>query len=276
MQVFISWSLERSQLLANALCHWLSRVIQELELWISDEDILKGQRWSQELAAKLESTDVGVLCITRENANAPWILYEAGALSKRGKSRVIPYLLDLTPGELPGPLQTLNAATVTKDETLRLVASINKLLPTPLADNHLADTFELWWPKLEEEIHAIPPSPKKPPAPPKGEELLAQISERLARLEKLIEAATISAPARHMEAVGAPEDDTLIDASARSLRARARTLRARLIDRGLTRHEIKRHPEWKQIMQRIVEAEARTEENETHQDDIESPANEDT
>ena len=82
MKVFISWSGERSRSIAEALREWLPDVIQAVKPWLSAEDIDKGARWSSDLAHELEDAHVGVICLTPENLEEPWIHFEAGALSK--------------------------------------------------------------------------------------------------------------------------------------------------------------------------------------------------
>src|SRR5262245_52493556 len=80
MKVFISWSGDRSRQLAEALKWWLRAVIQRLEPWLSTEDLQKGTKWGGLLSAALETTDVGIVCVTRENCSSAWLLFEAGAL----------------------------------------------------------------------------------------------------------------------------------------------------------------------------------------------------
>ena len=78
---------------------------------MSAEDLSKGTRWGLDLATQLEDTDFGLLCVTRENTDTPWLLFEAGALSKKEQARVIPILLDIEPIQLKGPIRQFNAAT---------------------------------------------------------------------------------------------------------------------------------------------------------------------
>jgi hypothetical protein len=82
MKVFISWSGERSRAVAEALWEWLPNVIQTVNPWVSLADIEKGARWSTEIASQLETCCVGLICLTPENLSAPWLLFEAGAISK--------------------------------------------------------------------------------------------------------------------------------------------------------------------------------------------------
>ncbi|MDZ7826632.1 MAG: TIR domain-containing protein [Gammaproteobacteria bacterium] len=61
--------------------------------YFTPDDIEKGSRWSNEIAKELEASDIGVLFITQDNLDSAWIMYEAGALSKKlEKSKVLPYL----------------------------------------------------------------------------------------------------------------------------------------------------------------------------------------
>lgn len=55
MDIFISWSGERSKALAEALRSWLPKVIQNLNPWISVSDIEKGARWLIDISEKLEN-----------------------------------------------------------------------------------------------------------------------------------------------------------------------------------------------------------------------------
>ena len=92
MNVFISWSGDRSQAMANALRDWLPNLIQCLKPWTSEVDLEPGSRWGVELAKKLEQTDFGVICVSSETLNSPWVLFESGALAKAvDRSRVSPF-----------------------------------------------------------------------------------------------------------------------------------------------------------------------------------------
>jgi hypothetical protein len=50
--------------------------------WLSQADISAGDRWAQEVAKELESSKFGIICVSLENLNSAWILFEAGALPK--------------------------------------------------------------------------------------------------------------------------------------------------------------------------------------------------
>lgn len=81
MKVFISWSGPLSKKLAEAIRDWLPGVIQMVNPYFTPSDIEKGGRWSTDIAKELSSSEVGVLCITRDNIHSDWILFEAGAVA---------------------------------------------------------------------------------------------------------------------------------------------------------------------------------------------------
>jgi len=99
MKVFISWSVQRSAAVADALRYWLPKVIQALEPWMSADDIEKGIR---------------------------------------------------------EPLAQFQATRAQKDDVRKLVFSINGALgDSKLSESELGETFEVWWPKLEERLDRV-------------------------------------------------------------------------------------------------------------------------
>jgi TIR domain len=160
MKVFLSWSGESSRRLAEALREWLPSVLQAVEPWMSAEDVEKGARWSSEVAGELSGARVGILCLTRDNLAAPWLLFEAGALSKTlERTAVCPYLLGLRPSDLRGPLVQFQAAEANREDTRRLLATINAALgKNALSERSLDRAFATWWPQLEKALATLPPS----------------------------------------------------------------------------------------------------------------------
>lgn len=157
MKVFISWSGDLSKSVASELRDWLPLVIQDIEPYFSPEDIDKGAKWFSEIVEELEVSDFGLICLTPENLNKPWILFEAGALSKKlGTARVCPLRIGVSNADLQPPLSYFNASGLEKDEILRLVKSINKALAEKALDNtKLETTFNKWWPELQEKLTGI-------------------------------------------------------------------------------------------------------------------------
>ena len=161
LPIFLGWSGDRSRAAAEALRDWMSDVIQALDPWVSSRDIAPGQRWGTEIDLKLEEAHFGVLCLTSDNVKAPWMNYEAGALSKMvSPSRVVPYLIDdITPNELAilaSPLARFQQCRADKAGTLRLLQELNAALVTPLSGDRLARVFERSWGSLETALTTLP------------------------------------------------------------------------------------------------------------------------
>ncbi len=69
MKLFLSWSGEESRHVANCLKEWLLLLFPTLDIWVSSENINAGDRWSKKLGERLDDTNFGILCITKENLN---------------------------------------------------------------------------------------------------------------------------------------------------------------------------------------------------------------
>jgi TIR domain len=159
MRIFISWSGDRSKALASALKDWLPTVLQYVQPWMSSSDINSGERWSNEIAKQLKDTNFGILCVTKENLEAPWLLFEAGALAKSMQDgRVIPLRLDVENSDITGPLQQFHSEKADSEGVKKLLTSLNTSWATPIADDVLQNVFDPMWAVLAKKIDAIPES----------------------------------------------------------------------------------------------------------------------
>lgn len=157
MKVFVSWSGERSQMLAQAFRDWLPLVLHFVEPWLSQSDIEPGERWASEVSKELGESNFGIICVTRENAASPWILFEAGALAKSmNQGRVIPLLFDMEFRDITGPLAQFQAKKVEKSGLNDLIVSINKLSEHAVPEVRLGQLFEMSWPTLESKFNSVP------------------------------------------------------------------------------------------------------------------------
>jgi len=156
MKVFISWSGALSNSLAESFRTWLPGALQSVKPYFTPSDIEKGSRWSSEISKELEASDVGILFITRENITSSWLIYEAGALSKRlEKSKVCPVIFGISPNDLPGPLRQFQATEFNKDDFHKLLKTINQSSSEiKLGDSVLDEVFEMWWPRLEQKLNS--------------------------------------------------------------------------------------------------------------------------
>jgi len=156
-KVFISWSGELSRKLGEALRNWLPATLQYVKPYFTPDDVEKGAKWSAEITKELESSNVGIICLTRDNTEKPWILFEAGALSKSiEKSRVCTLLFNLEPTDVKGPLTSFQGTRFIKEDFKRLVSTINNVASDSKLDHTVLDNvFEMWWPRLEEQVAEI-------------------------------------------------------------------------------------------------------------------------
>lgn len=116
-KVFISWSGDLSKKLAEEVRLWLPGVLQFVKPYFTPNDIEKGTRWSTEITNELENSNAGIICLTKDNINKPWILFEAGALSKNfGKANVCTILFNLDSADLTGPLTSFQATKFDKSD----------------------------------------------------------------------------------------------------------------------------------------------------------------
>jgi hypothetical protein len=114
---------------AEALRDWLPIVIQVLDPWMSAKDMDKGARWRTVISTQLEESDFGIVCLTRDSMESPWLLFESGALSKfQHGSRVCTFLLDIEPSEVREPLAQFHHTSATREDVFKLVETINKEL----------------------------------------------------------------------------------------------------------------------------------------------------
>jgi hypothetical protein len=176
LKVFISWSGERSHVLAEALYEWLPNVLQAVEPWLSSEDIQKGQRWAAEIGARLAEASFGIFCVTPENVGAAWLNFEAGAISKSiTEGSVATVLLGLRSTDVVGPLAQFQATKTEKEDLRRLVRTINRHLSTPLAESKVDAAFDRWWQELGVAIESASAISADPPQPRRDRDLLEEI-----------------------------------------------------------------------------------------------------
>jgi hypothetical protein len=158
MKLFISWSNPHAQAVAEALRDWLKDVIHALQPFVSSLDVAKGERGLAVIARELEGSSHGIICVNRANQNAPWLNFEAGAISKQvDKSRVFPVLIDLPGSELKGPLRGFQYTELfSEGDMLRLVESIWDTCPDANIDlPQLQRNFSRLWPELLDALEEV-------------------------------------------------------------------------------------------------------------------------
>ncbi len=156
-KVFISWSGDLSRKLGEALRTWLPASLQYVKPYFTPEDIEKGAKWNTEIAKELETSNVGIICLTQDNTEKPWILFEAGALSKSiDKARVCTLLFNIETADVKGPLTSFQSTRFAKDDFKRLVGTINNTAGDAKLESSVLDSvFDMWWPRLEAQVTEI-------------------------------------------------------------------------------------------------------------------------
>jgi hypothetical protein len=177
MDIFISWHGKRSHAAAEALRGWLPLIVNAFKPWLSSADIDKGARWGTELSNQLGRATAGIFCLTPSNLTAPWLIFEAGAISRTPeKTYVCTLLVDLQSSDVTGPLSQFQATRATKEEIHQLVKNLNKALGEQSMDDAIVGrAFEMWWPELEKALRNLPPDETTLPPRRTDRELLEEL-----------------------------------------------------------------------------------------------------
>jgi len=178
MKIFISWSGDQSKRYAEAIRDWLPAVLQAVTPYFTPTDVEKGSRWSTDIAKELDSSQIGIICVTRDNLHADWVLFEAGALSKSlDKSHVCPIIFGISNTDLSGPLKQFQTTEFEKSDIQKLINVINnKLGESKLSQKTLDAVFDKWWPDLQTKVETISKAVAVPKEPVRSDrELIEEI-----------------------------------------------------------------------------------------------------
>jgi hypothetical protein len=167
-KIFISWSGDKSWHLAHRLAEWMPTIVPGIECYFSS-DIPAGSLWLKKLMEALSTSQMSLLCITKENMNSQWLNFEAGAMWNRFDQDIpiCPVLLQLDPSELTGPINQFQSKRFNKRDIKALSMTIaEKSGYKGDRTDRIAINFEATWPSLERDvlagINGIPPPEPKP------------------------------------------------------------------------------------------------------------------
>lgn len=190
MKVFVSWSGQRSKAVAELISDWIKCVLQASHPWISTRDIDKGAIWFSEISDQLKDTAAGIVCLTHENKDKPWILFETGALAKGlNTNRVCTFLIDLLPSDIEDPLAQFNHTQPDKTSMWGLICSLNGCLESQrLEEKILRQVFDTYWPQFEQKFaKALKDTPPVEAVEPRSEEsILTEILKHTRSLSSRI------------------------------------------------------------------------------------------
>ncbi|GEM_PF-3211279 len=157
-EVFVSWSGEWSKRIAALLIEWIPKVLS-VKFFFSPQDMSLGKVWVRDLSQHLATSKFGILVITPENVNSPWVIFEAGVLMKDFDSgRVIPYLVSFDGKDLEtGPLAMLQATKADENGTMQLINAIriSQDNSEKEKDDVIKWRFNQCWKEFSEEIDKI-------------------------------------------------------------------------------------------------------------------------
>jgi hypothetical protein len=142
--------------------------------WMSESDVGKGARWRSEIEQTLEASLAGVIVLTPDNLKSPWLLFEAGALSKKSQ-RVYTYLFGLEKNQAHEPLSQFQSTSANREDTLIMLKSINLVLgDAGVEEDRMVKAFEQNWTEFEAALNAVPASAAAAPLPPSAEEMMQE------------------------------------------------------------------------------------------------------
>ncbi|MCI4624430.1 MAG: toll/interleukin-1 receptor domain-containing protein [Candidatus Magnetoovum sp. WYHC-5] len=151
MNVFISWSKDKSRETASSLRELIKGCLAPINVWTSHVDMEAGTKWYFEIENHLEKASVGIVCITAENLSSPWLLFEAGAMLKA--KNLIPYLVGISTDKLPGPLKQYPVCTADRDGTLKLLKALDLANGSVIEKEILETRFDTFWPTADHRIN---------------------------------------------------------------------------------------------------------------------------
>ncbi len=155
--VFISWSGTLSKRIAYIVQDWIATTVQLAIPFVSDKDIDAGDRGLVEIEENLNKIRVGIICLTAENQNSPWLNFEAGALSKKlgEKSWVAPLLFDIGTAQVRYPMAQFQLNDFSEEGVASVARTVNKAMEKPVNAEKLSSALRLTWPDLASKIEAI-------------------------------------------------------------------------------------------------------------------------
>lgn len=187
MRVFISWSGKAERLVAEALREALTDVCAgRADVFVSSQDISKGDRGLNVIEAKLKENDYGIVVLSGMNQHRPWINYEGGALARALNNPVSTVLLDLSPSDVDGPLAFFQSTQFTDfSDMQRLFTEVAKAADPDIPDHTVAVLFTNAWGTISSSWQ---PEDEDPGANRRSEhDMLAEVVERVRGIEATVQ-----------------------------------------------------------------------------------------
>jgi hypothetical protein len=192
LNIFISWSGNLAKGITRVLHQWLPTMFDRVNPWFSDIDIDAGSRGLVAIQERLDVSSFGIIVVTPENFNKPWLVFESGALSRRLEgdlTKVVPVLVGFDDiSQLAGsPLFQFQGVRLNEDGAKSLCLSIARTVE--VSETTILTRFARSWPDLELEADAAIKAAGDQPPPPdiKEFDLIKGMYASMRNLERQID-----------------------------------------------------------------------------------------
>jgi hypothetical protein len=129
-------------------------MFERVEPFVSKADVEAGSRGFDDIKGKLDGSSFCIAVVTKETENAPWINFEAGALSKQVANahvRIVPCLVGYeSEGDLVGPLKQFQAKMLNKQGIIETLQTLCKAVSINWTDKERP--FERLWDEYDEKF----------------------------------------------------------------------------------------------------------------------------
>lgn len=196
MRLFISWSGQTSQQIANEMRKWLPLILPAVQPFITTTDIEKGAQWQGAIRQELEQSDYGIVVLTADNLASQWLAFEAGALSKHLGGRVATILFNIGHADVKPPLSIFQGTVFGENEFRKLISDINKNVDPKdrRGEEHIDALFPMLWTRIADPISLILQNAQSPTDGPPQLDLKAVVQEMLTLLRQ--QNSLLSSPAQ--------------------------------------------------------------------------------
>jgi hypothetical protein len=177
MKVFLTWSGDRSHAVAKILGRYLPALINSVKPFLSSNGIATGARWTTEIATNLETANIGIICLTPDNQTAPWLLFEAGAVSKLSSvSRAMILRIGIEASDVKEPLSQFQSVSIDENGIWKMLKDILAANEGSIGEDVLQVSFKALWPIINSELQkAVSQTSEVEPPRRSSDELLREV-----------------------------------------------------------------------------------------------------
>lgn len=142
--IFIRRSGEKSKQIASCFYEWFCGTFN-IETWFSVKNIKIGELWEPKIQDALQRSTRGIFFITKENVFAPWINFEAGAISKGNPENYV-CIIRVDSHEIPkeSPLFHYQNSSFNKEGIFGLINNI-LIENSDFDEENFKKAFEINW-----------------------------------------------------------------------------------------------------------------------------------